>query len=90
MNYTVSQVRERAERAKQILNDDLFAEMLTELRQDAFIKLAGVPADDAGAIRDQQAVVKVTDEIRDRLAAMVLATGQDDGGYSMTDSPQGD
>lgn len=80
----------RAQHAQQLLGDDLFAEMLTEVRVDALNALAECDATDADAIRHQQAIVAVTGAIRDKLTAVVLKTGQGDGGMSAQNSPKGE
>jgi hypothetical protein len=76
--------RDRAERAKQMLESDLFAEMLTEVRVDALNALATVKVDDTLSILGLQAIVAVTGEIKDRLEAVVLRAGQSDGGMSLS------
>lgn len=80
IDYTEAQKIERANRAKVLLNDDLFAEMLTEVRMDALNALSETPADDPNEIRRLQALVQVTGEIKDRLEAAIIATGELDGG----------
>lgn len=79
---------ERSERAKHLLNDDLFAEMLTTVRAAALNELAEINPDDKTAILRQQAIVAVTGEIKSRLEACITATGERDGGYSQNSSTE--
>lgn len=79
----------RAEHAKQLLADDLFAEMLTTVRANALNELATVDPDDKPAIHRQQAIVSVTGDIKDMLEAAIIATGEHDGGFSLN-SPKGE
>lgn len=79
---------ERADQARHLLNDDLFAEMLTTVRLDALNALAIVNPEDQTAILRQQAIVAVTGEIKDRLEACITATGEKDGGYSQNSSSE--
>lgn len=90
MSYSKAQQVERAERARFLLSDDLFAEMLTTIRLDALNALAEVDPDDKNQILRQQAIVAVTGEIKSLLERCTLTTGGQDGGYSMTESPEGD
>ena len=83
---TESEKIHRAEHAKQLLADDLFAEMLTSVRFDALNALAGVNPDDKTEIMRQQAIVSVTGDIRSLLEAAILATGEKDGGFSLQNS----
>lgn len=84
-DYTESQRIYRAEHAKQLLSDDLFAEMLAHVRFDALNELSDLDPDtQAGDIRRQQAIVHVTDEIREALMAVVIEAGTQDGGTSAT------
>lgn len=86
MSYSKAQQVERAERARYLLADDLFAEMLTSIRLDALNALAEVDPDDKNMILRHQAIVAVTGEIKDLLERCLLVTGNQDGGYSMTES----
>ena len=72
----------RAEEAKHLLANDVFAEALTAVRADALLKLASVDATDVTAIQALQAMVRVTDSIRDALMAAILQTGEHDGGMT--------
>lgn len=81
-------LRERADRAKVLLGDDLFAEMLTAVRLEALNTLAEVDPDDKTRILRQQAIVHVTGEIKDKLLACIAATGEMDGGYTQNSSKE--
>lgn len=83
-----ARTRERADRAKVLLNDDLFAEMLTTVRLEALNGLAEVKASDTDDILRLQAIVHVTGEIKDRLEACITATGERDGGYTQNSSQE--
>lgn len=72
----------RAEAAHRLLNDDIFAEALTALRTEAFHALATADVDDKTALLRQQAVVRVTGDIRGYLESIIMRSGAMDGGYS--------
>ncbi len=74
--------REKAEYAKALIKDDVFAEVLTQIRTEALLALATIEADDVRGILKQQAVVTVTGEIVDRLNALIAASGSLDGGFT--------
>lgn len=73
--------REKAEYAKLMLQSDVFAEALTEIRNDALLALAEIKADDMLGIVRQQAIVAVTGEIVASLKAKMTAAGSMDGGF---------
>lgn len=74
---------ERAERAKRLLEDDVFAEILTIVRQDAVDKMADAEPASTELIQAQQ-LYRLTTDIYDRLlAAAHIATGERDGGVSV-------
>jgi len=49
---------------------------------DALLDLAEADPDDKTSILRLQATVHVTGEIKDRLEAVILASGTSDGGYT--------
>ncbi len=73
----------RAEEAKTLLANDLLAEALTSVRMDALLGLANVKATDTSDILRLQAIVHVTQAMRDYLEAAITRTGERDGGLSM-------
>lgn len=74
----------RAELAKGLLDNPIFADVLTEIRMDALLALAEVDAGSFKEIHRLQSIVHCTGEIVAKLKAMVIATGSQDGGVSMT------
>lgn len=90
MNASKAELIERAGHARRILSDAVFVDALTAIRVDALMALASVDAMDTQAINRLQAIVQVTDEIKDQLEAAIKATGQMDGGYSLSNSPDGE
>jgi hypothetical protein len=78
----------RAEEAKTLLANDLLAEALTTVRMDALLGLAAVKATDTNDILRLQAIVHVTEAMRDYLEAAITRTGARDGGLTMTATPK--
>jgi len=72
----------RAEEAKNLLANDLFADAMAQVRMSALAKLADVDATDTPAILRLQAVAGCTQEVRDLLYAAIIATGEHDGGMT--------
>lgn len=73
----------RAERARELLADDVFGEIVARLRMGALLELARVDPDDKNGITFHQAVVQVTGDIRDMLLAVINESGVNDGGYDI-------
>jgi len=82
-DYTEAQIRERAERAGILLQDPLLAEMMTELRDETRNALEDVDPTNMQEIMRLQAIARCTQELFDRLAACITASGANDGGVSM-------
>ncbi len=78
----------RAERARGLLADDLLAEALTTVRMAALLGLADVKATDTNDILRLQAIVHVTEAMKDYLQAAITKTGERDGGLTMTATPK--
>ncbi len=74
----------RAEAAHRLLNDAVFADALTQVRMDALLMLADVNPTAVDEIRRLQAIVIVTDQLRDNLEAAITASGSRDGGHVLT------
>ena len=72
----------RAEEAKNLLGNDLFAELLTQVRTDALVGLADVDADNIKEVLRLQAIAHCTLEVRMLLEAVILQTGEQDGGMT--------
>ncbi len=72
----------RAERAKVLLNDQVFVDALTEVRMEALLELAVVDADSFNKITRLQSIVHCTTEIVAKLEAMITKTGARDGGLT--------
>lgn len=72
----------RAQRAKDLLSDEVFADALTSVRMDALLSLAEVKATDTVDILRLQAIVHVTEAMKDYLAAAIKKTGTADGGLN--------
>lgn len=70
-----------ADEARRLLADDTLAEALTRVRLGAMSALAEANADDKTAILRLQQKVAVTTEILDELKAMILAAGEQTGGF---------
>lgn len=81
---------ERSEHAKRLLEDDIFVEALSEIRTMALMELEECDAADMATVTKHQALAKATYKIKEHLEALILATGELDGGYSPDpDSPKG-
>lgn len=79
-----SERQHRAQRARELLGDDLFAEALTSIRSEALLELAETDPDDKTEIIRQQAIVAVTGMIVEMLQAVILQSGEQDGGISVS------
>lgn len=71
-----------AERAKDMLEDDLFAQVLTDIRLEALTELSECDPTDVETIRTKQALARATSEIVEKLHAIVRAEAMKSGGYS--------
>lgn len=74
----------RAEEAKNLLSNELLAEALTEVRMDALVALGEVDATDTKEILRLQAIAHCLQEVRDKLEAAIIRTGERDGGTVMS------
>lgn len=74
-----------ANEAIRLLNDETLAWAMTEVRTEALAALAEVDATNADEIRRLQAIAGCLQDVRDKLHAAILATGQGDGGVSMNE-----
>lgn len=72
----------RAEEAKQLLANDIFAEALTAIAEDALEQLTRIDPDDKNGIIRQQAIVQVARDLPTTLTAFILRTGEKDGGVT--------
>ena len=72
----------RAEQARMLLGNDLFATALTEVRMDALLELAKADAASFKEIVRLQAIVHVTDAIKASLEAAITKSGARDGGLT--------
>ncbi len=90
MQRTRAEIIERAEQAKYLLGHDLLAEVLEEIRVDALFGLASVDADDKNKILKLQAVAAFTEEFVDKLKTYLIATGEQSGGVSLSNSSKGE
>lgn len=73
----------RAEQAKSLLANDLFADALTQIRMEALLGLSDVDPSRTTEILRLQAIVRCTDDIRGFLEAAITRTGANDGGLVM-------
>lgn len=72
----------RAEEAKNLLGNELFADAMTKVRMDALIALSEVDAGDTKEILRLQAIAHCTQEVFSLLDAAIKATGEQDGGIT--------
>ena len=70
-----------AKEAARLLADDTLAEAMTNVRMKALVALADVDAADTKEILRLQAIAGCLSDVRDELHAMILATGESDGGF---------
>lgn len=77
------QQQDRAEAAKRLLQDPIFAEAMESVRTNALLELAEVDPTDMTAIMRWQAVAHCTQEVLDFLDTEIKKTGAQDGGYSL-------
>lgn len=70
-----------AKEAERLLNDPIFAEALTAVREEALIALGDVDATNITEILRLQAVARCAQDVKDRLEAHILAMGTRDGGF---------
>lgn len=71
-----------AREAARLLNDEVLAWAMTEVRTNALAALAEVNATDTDEIRRLQAIAGCLQQVRDMLEAAILASGKMDGGMS--------
>jgi hypothetical protein len=81
---TSEQLKDRAERARNLLSDPMLADALEAVRMDALLSLAEVEPDDMPEILRQQAIVACTGGLVDALMAVILESGAHDGGVEAT------
>lgn len=82
MELTSEELRYRAERAKQLMDDTLLNEAIAELRSEALEEMASTNLDLAlPKVRDLQAMVAACDAIMSKLDEYVTASGVRDGGF---------
>lgn len=62
--------------AKSLLGNELLMRLLATISEDAKTELVSLNADDAGAIRDKQALCRAVDEIISRLRIKASAREQ--------------
>ena len=74
----------RAEQAKILLSNDLFAEAMTAVRMNALVALASVDPTDTAAIMKLQAIAHCTEEVFGLLDSEITRSGVRDGGVSFT------
>lgn len=74
-----------AKEAHRLLNDDVLAWAMTEVRMNALVALATVDPTDTDEIRRLQAIAGCLEEVRGMLQAAILATGEMDGGMSASE-----
>ncbi len=74
----------RAEQARVLLGNDLFAEAITEVRMDALKALGDIDPANFKEICRLQAIAKCTEEVVAKLQAAITASGVRDGGQSLT------
>lgn len=70
-----------ASEARRLLADDTLLEALTRIQKAAVSELLAADADDKTGILRLQAKANMTTEILDELKAMILAKGENDGGF---------
>ncbi len=71
-----------AREAARLLNDEVLAWAMTEVRTNALAALAEVNATDTDEIRRLQAIAGCLQQVRDLLHEAIIATGEMDGGMS--------
>ena len=74
----------RAELAREILSNDMFAEAMTAVRMNALVGLAETDPSDTAAIMKLQAIANCTQEVIDLLNSEITKAGERDGGVSFT------
>lgn len=72
----------RAEEARNLLANDILAEALTAVAEDAIAKLVVADPDDRNGIIRQQSIVSVCQDLPQMLRAILLRTGEADGGVT--------
>lgn len=80
--YTEQERLHRAQEALRLMNEPILAEMLEGIRMESLLELAETEPTDANKIRQLQAIVVCTGEIRARLMGMIAAGGSLDGGLN--------
>ena len=79
---TPEELRYRAERAKQLMDDTLLNEAIAELRSEALEEMVKTNLDDdLSSMRYSQALVVTCDNLRDKLNSYITASGVRDGGF---------
>jgi len=74
----------RAELAREILSNDMFAEAMTTVRMNALVGLADVDPTDIAAFMELRAIAKCTEQVIDLLNSEITKAGERDGGVSFT------
>lgn len=73
-----------AKEAARLLNDEVLASAFEAVKLNAMMSLCEVDATDTKEIQRLQAIANCLQEVRDALEAAILATGERDGGLSLT------
>ena len=81
---TTTEQLHRAEQAKELLGNTLFAEAMTAVRMNALVALASVDPTDTAAIMKLQAIAHCTEEVFGLLDSEITRSGVRDGGVSFT------
>ena len=68
----------RKQKAEQLLLDDVFAEALSEIGNEAMVALSDVEPTDTDTIRNLQSTVKVVRELPEKLREFIIAGMSDD------------
>lgn len=74
-----------AKEAKRLLSDEVLAAAFERVRLDAMVRLTTVDASNTKEILRLQAIALCLQEVRDALEAAIAASGEMDGGVSLSE-----
>lgn len=67
--------------ARRLLADEVLARAFEQVRLDALVALGNVDPTDTKEIMRLQAIAGCLQEVRDNLITVIIASGEQDGGY---------